>query len=319
MAENSKIQWTHHTFNPWRGCTKVSEGCAHCYAESMSARNPAVLGEWGPTGTRVVAAESYWREPAKWNRAAEAAGGRRRVFCASLADVFEDWPGTMSAADGAALFACNECGAWRTMERMCHGPSAHYPVTMDDARERLFKLIGATPYLDWLLLTKRPENVVRLTRRAIDPFYAPGGNGAAEPNGLDAAAFGDLYPNVWLGTSAENQRRLDERAPHLLRVPARVRFVSAEPLLGPLDLRRWLDPVRGVNWVIVGGESGAGARPFDPDWARVIVDQCQDAGVACFVKQMGQNPVGLTVRKKGGELDDIPADLRVREFPQVQS
>ena len=89
MAENSKIQWTHHTFNPWRGCTKVSEGCKHCYAETMSKRNLKVLGQWGPNGTRVVASESMWREPMKWDAAAKAAGERHRVFCASLADVFE--------------------------------------------------------------------------------------------------------------------------------------------------------------------------------------------------------------------------------------
>lgn len=95
MAKNTAIEWTHATFNPWRGCTKVSEACAHCYAETLSGRNPSVLGVWGPSGKRVVAAESYWREPVKWNKAAEKAGERRRVFCASLADVFEKWDGPM--------------------------------------------------------------------------------------------------------------------------------------------------------------------------------------------------------------------------------
>jgi protein gp37 len=123
MAEHTTIAWTDHTFNPWRGCTKVSPGCANCYAEIMSRRSPAVLGEWGPSGTRAVAAESGWRKPLRWDRKAAAAGTRRRVFCASLADVFEDRP---------------ELAA---------------------PRRRLFDLVRRTPHLDWLLLTKRPEKV----------------------------------------------------------------------------------------------------------------------------------------------------------------
>jgi protein gp37 len=130
MGANSKIQWTNHTFNPWRGCSKVSAGCQHCYAEAMSRRNPAVLGEWGPKGTRVVAAEAMWRQPLKWDRDAQAAGVRARVFCASLADVFED------RAD------------------------------LETPRHELLRLIDSTRSLDWLLLTKRPENVLRLIGQA---------------------------------------------------------------------------------------------------------------------------------------------------------
>lgn len=288
MAENSKIQWTTHTFNPWRGCTKVSEGCQHCYAEAMSGRNPAVLGEWGPTGTRVVAAEAMWREPPKWDREARMTGTRARVFCASLADVFEG-PETMPE------------------DTMMSTYPTRVPFLgnqqIAQARDRLFRLIDETPNLDWLLLTKRPQNVM--------PLY---GNWLHWTSTMRRRAV-EFPPNVWIGASAENQQRLEERAPHLLRIPARVRFISAEPLLGPLDLCPWLDRANGIGWVIVGGESGGGARPFDTDWARVIRDQCGDAGVPCFVKQLGQNPIGLTVRKKGGDLDDIPADLRVREFP----
>lgn len=272
MAADSKISWTHATFNPWRGCTKVSEGCERCYAERMSGRNHAVLGTWGLDGTRVVAAEAQWREPERWNREAAAAGERRRVFCASLADVFEG-PETMPEA-------------------------AREPVRA--ARVRLFHLIHRTPNLDWLLLTKRPENVRRFCDQPGRSWseYTPG--------------------NVWVGASAENQERLEERAPHLLAVPARVRFLSCEPLLGPLDLRPFVGPGH-VNWVIVGGESGPGARAFDPDWARIIIDQCRDAGVPAFVKQLGENVTdrpGLRLRNKGGDWDDLPPDLRVREFPQ---
>lgn len=266
MAEVSKIQWTHATFNPWRGCTKVSEGCAHCYAETLSGRNPAVLGEWGPDGTRVVAAASYWRGPATWNRDAQVAGERRRVFCASLADVFE---GSETIPSG-------------------------YLQVIADARARLFRLIDQTPHLDWLLLTKRPENVRRLWPDAQRRL------------------------NVWLGATAENQKRFDQRCGPLTdaRDLVGVTFLSVEPMLEAMDIRAGFGP-GGIGWVICGGESGAGSRPFDPHWARMLLDQCRDAGVPFFMKQTGANPVGLTVRKKGGELEDIPADLRVREFPEV--
>ena len=311
MAENSKIEWTHHTFNPWRGCEKVSPGCSHCYAETLSLRNPKTLGVWGRGGTRVIAAESYWRLPLKWDRDAAAAGERRRVFCASLADVFEGRP------------------------------------ELARPRARLWNLIEVTPHLDWLLLTKRPENF-----HAMLPWL----NGRR-----------DVQPNVWLGVSVEDQRRADERIPLLLRTPARVRFLSCEPLLGPVDLAAtgwWRcrgcggvgtpenevgmgrcggcgrelearDEV-GVDWVIVGGESGPGARPMRAEWARSLVRQCRDAGVACFVKQLGAGPVAdppaesgrhlrgdLGVRvlrlrdRKGGDPAEWPEDLRVRQFPEV--
>src|SRR5262249_10541241 len=117
--ENTRIAWTHHTLNPWRGCTKVSPGCTHCYAAELAKRNPAVLGRWGPGGPRVIASEAQWRNPLKWDRKAKAAGKRPRVFCASLADIFEARP------------------------------------ELESPRARLFDLIAATPNLDWLLLTKR--------------------------------------------------------------------------------------------------------------------------------------------------------------------
>jgi protein gp37 len=126
MAENSKIQWTHHTFNPWRGCARVSPGCFHCYAETLSKRNPKTLGTWGVDGTRVVASEAYWKQPLRWNKEAARLGERHRVFCASLADVGEDRPDLVAP------------------------------------RARLCDLILATDSLDWLLLTKRIKNIARL-------------------------------------------------------------------------------------------------------------------------------------------------------------
>lgn len=246
MAENSNIEWTNHTFNPWRGCTKVSPGCANCYAEKMSHRNPGTLGVWGDDGTRVIAAESYWRQPIKWNKAAEKAGERHRVFCASLADVFEDRP------------------------------------ELVEPRIRLFHLIDNTPNLDWLLLTKRPENIARMTPGIGDC-----------PDGCTPL----VRPNVWIGVSVEDQQRADERIPYLLSTPAAVRFLSVEPLLGAVKINPlFINPIQGtsqhgqrfIDWVIVGGESGHGARPMHPDWARSLRDQCQAAGVPFFFKQWGE-------------------------------
>lgn len=336
MAENSKIEWTHHTFNPWRGCAKVSDGCKHCYAETMSKRNPGTLGVWGPNGSRVVASEAQWRLPRKWNREAEAAGERRRVFCASLADVFEDWGGPVVDSQGHYLgLAGDEYKPWSgSIEN-----SPYRIVRMDDVRLRLFALIDATPNLDWLLLTKRPEN--------IRPMMDRLSNGTFERDWtLDWH-----MKNIWLGTSVENQAAADERIPHLLRVPAAVRFLSCEPLLGPVSL--WLPceyhaPVAdgppedcgacdgfgrsplseggsGLDWVIVGGESGPKARPCDVAWIRSMRDQCKAAGVACFIKQLGAKPNeatcgdATTIRLRGPKGDDWsewPESLRVREFPQ---
>lgn len=261
----TNIEWCDFTFNPWSGCTKVSAGCANCYAETLSGRNPAVLGVWGPKGARVVAAESQWKLPIKWNKAAFAACVRHRVFCASLADVFEG-PETVPA-------------------------DAVDKVTQ--ARKRLGQLILDTPNLDWLLLTKRPANILPVAR---DMWVR----------------FDDSYPlppNVWIGTTVENQLTADERIPHLLRVPAAVRFLSCEPLLGPVDLsgmtiakpgncHDWLSgmvtsgPLRHaregrIHWVIVGGESGTGARPMHPLWATSLRDQCVSARVPFFFKQFG--------------------------------
>jgi len=176
MAENTKIQWADHTLNPWRGCTKVAEGCKFCYADELSKRNPGTLGIWGDEGSRVVASETMWQEPVKWNKAAElnfyqacSLGDekeyvRPRVFCASLADVFEDWKGPMINSSGRQL--CWVGG--RMQPEHPDSASRFKPVTMDDVRARLFRLIDDTPHLDWLLLTKRPENIRRMW-----PAYFP--------------------------------------------------------------------------------------------------------------------------------------------------
>jgi protein gp37 len=230
MGKDSRIEWTHHTFNPWWGCVKVSAACDHCYAETWAKR----LGEdvWGPKSERRFFSDAHWKEPLRWNREAGETGERRRVFCASMADVFEN-----------------------RKDLIPH-------------RLRLFELIEQTPHLDWLLLTKR----IHLVRKQLPKGY-------------------ELPSNVWLGATVENQDAVDKRLDYLLEftTPA-VRFLSCEPLLGPIDVSRFLH--KGalgtrVDWVIAGGESGPGARPMDPLWPESLRKQCTSARVPFHFKQWG--------------------------------
>jgi protein gp37 len=249
MSANSKIEWTDHTFNPWMGCTKVSPACDHCYAE-VSTPSRTLGVEWGAGQPRRLTSEANWKEPLRWNAQHEKFfaehGRRQRVFCASLADVFD-----------------NEIDPqWRV---------------------NLFALIEQTPDLDWLLLTKRIGNVTKMVEQG--------------------QFFPSHWPNVWIGATICNQEEADRDIPKLLQVPAAVRFLSMEPLLGRVDLYRggWsflnaLRPPsgnklgwdRGLDWVIVGGESGPHARPMHPDWARSLRDQCAAAGVPFLFKQWGE-------------------------------
>lgn len=222
MARDSKIEWTHHTFNPWWGCTKVSAACKHCYAETWAKR----LGRdiWGAKAPRRFFTDHHWKEPLRWNLEAKQERRHRRVFCASMADVFEK------------------------------------RKELDPWREHLWALIEATPNLDWLLLTKRPHFV------------------------SDFAPWSAWPSNVWLGTTVETQRWAEKRIEKLTENGAVVRFLSCEPLLGPLDLRPWLSE---LDWIISGGESGPKARPMNPSWLRDLRDQCLDAQVAFHFKQWG--------------------------------
>jgi protein gp37 len=253
MGKETNIAWTDHTFNPWWGCVKVSPACEHCYAETFSKR----VGQsvWGPTAPRRFFKDKHWNEPLKWDEAAAAAGKKARVFCSSMADVCEDRPDLVAP------------------------------------RQRLMELIGKTPNLDWLLLTKRPENFIRLF-----PWNWP--------------------DNVWAMTTVEDQTWADRRLPELLKVPAKIIGVSYEPALGHIDFTLWYHknipgfyPKRGLDWVIFGGESGAGCRPPDLAWARSTRDQAKANDIAFFMKQIGGNP------NKKDQLDDFPDDLRIREFP----
>lgn len=310
MGENSGIQWTTHTFNPWVGCQRVSPGCTNCYAETYDRRVGGAVDptdgkkklRWGPQAPRVRTAPSNWKNPLKWDRAAAAAGERHRVFCSSLADVFEE------------------------REELVHW------------RADLFQLIASTPHLDWLLLTKRPQNIRRMLTETAKLIESPA---------LAAWHLHDVpMPNIWFGTTVEDQQRANERVPALLGVPARVRFLSCEPLLERVDLSKvpavseTVDsPLLKPDWIIIGGESGSKARPFDIEWARSLVRQARKAGAAPFVKQMGVRPFesGIAwqsvhgrddeylqpakrdlklVDSHGGDPAEWPEDLRVREFPK---
>jgi protein gp37 len=230
MGKNSSIEWTDHTFNPWWGCTKVSPGCENCYAETWARRVGANV--WGAKQERRFFTQKHWDEPLRWNADAESKKKRKRVFCASMADVFE------------------------------------LRSDLDSWRRKLWSLIDETPWLDWLLLTKRPQNIQK------------------------KVPWQNKWPsNVWLGTTVEDQKRADERIPILLQFPAKRRFLSCEPLLGKVDLSSWTKhrqkKLYPIDWVIAGGESGANARPMLPGWARTLRDQCSAVEIPFHFKQWG--------------------------------
>jgi protein gp37 len=271
MGRETAIEWMHHTFNPWHGCDAAP---------------------------RRFFGDNHWREPLRWDVEARAAGERRRVFCASMADVGEN------------------------------------RIDLDTHRARLFDVIRRTPHLDWLLLTKRPGTWQEVLLRAQE--HAKLGLATVPVAGstyewINYWLCGMPPANVWMGTTVEDQRRANERLPELNAIPAVERFVSAEPLLESVSFGAHLDASRtpdaagrpiaaGVSWVIVGGESGGGARPFDVAWARDIMAQCAFACVPVFVKQMGARPVGavldvVRLDRKGGDPSEWPPDLRVRQLP----
>lgn len=312
MAENSKIEWCHHTFNSWEGCEKVSAGCANCYAERRDKQYHS--GEhWGSNGTRKMMSESYWRQPLKWNRDAVIAGERPRVFCSSLADVFERRKDLIKV------------------------------------RIRLFDMIQKTSNLDWLLLTKRPQEVLPILTEARDlssecRFEDGHQKCVLTHRWLQDWLDGKPPENMWIGTTVENQEQADKRIPELLKIPAQMRFLSCEPLLGPVDLGyslmlhdspKWdgscpmhfagicpegLRCNPPIHWVITGGESGPNARPMDVGWLNSIRDQCLTAGVPVFIKQMGSDYAqrkGYT-DPKGGDWTEWAAEHRIRQFPNAK-
>jgi protein gp37 len=267
MAETTNIEWADATFNPWIGCQRVGPGCDHCYAavstaaRSTAARVGAPNGTLWDNGHRVRTSEAYWQHPIVWNKNAEASGVRRRVFCASLADVFDN----------------DVDPQWR---------------------HDLWELIARTPHLDWMLLTKRIGNVKGMlpVMDSTLPGYKPWNTRWP-------------WPNVWIGATVVNQQEADRDIPKLLATPAAVRFLSIEPMLGPIDLRMyWVsgevmenfcpdceerhegrcESDADIDWVIVGGESGYQARPMHPKWAIGIRNQCARNGVPFLFKQWGE-------------------------------
>jgi protein gp37 len=286
VGKGTKIEWAHHTFNPYWGCTEVGPECDQCYAREF-ADTRLKMGLWGANAPRRFFGDAHWNEPKKWNLAAEAANERHRVFCSSMADVMED------------------------------------RRDLDAQRDRLWKLIDATPYLDWLLLTKRPSKYATLT---------PWGSSGKWPR------------NVWAGCTAGTQKTANVLIPQLLSGArnARVKWVSAEPLLERVSYAPFLSTpeIGGVSWIVLGGESNAvrrRARPCNPDWIREAMMECAPLGASPFVKQLGSNvmlprcrdcadvgpicpgslmPCGGTVDTKGGNWAEWPPDMRVRRFPE---
>ena len=295
MAEYTAISWCDHTVNFWWGCEKVSPACANCYAEREDARwhirtyrqtgnwegfSEGVHGKgmhWGPDAPRLLRAERARQEAFRYQRRAVKEGRRFRVFTNSMSDFFED------------------------------------RSDLDAARLEALDVIRQTPNLDWLILTKRPESVLGLLSKADDDCFVGTGEQVRLDLGdwIHAWLIGAPPANVWLGTTAEDQERADQRIPALLQAPAAVRFLSCEPLLGPLSFRweSWAhkatgetyrqylerngridqyEALRKFDWVIVGGESGPKARPMHPDWVRLLRDQCAEAGVPFHFKQWGE-------------------------------
>lgn len=282
MSEQTPIEWCDHSFNTHWGCSKVSPGCDNCYAESLARRLlPTHTTLWQPNGERRLFGEEHWVGPLRWERRAAKTGRRERVFCASMADVFdnhEDLPAV---------------------------------------REMLWDLIRKTPHLDWLILTKRIGNA-----KAMLP-----------------ADWGAGYPNVQLGASIVNQAEADRDVIKLLMTPARIHFLSCEPLLGSIGLKelpippdallpqygtshgfrfnalqrdddRMFQPPAFLDWVIAGGESGHHAREMEWDWPRKLRAQCAEAGVAFFMKQLSQ-----ATRSWFKDFEAFPEDLQVRQYP----
>ena len=314
MSEKTEISWTDATFNPWWGCQKVSPACDHCYAERDAGRFAPGTVLWGVGSERRTFADKHWEGPAKWAK-------RAFVECPACG-----WRGMHTALNHEAGYhRCPTCrnDEWRParMRVFCASMAdvGEDRRDLDAPRLRLMALIEKTPWLDWLLLTKRPENMQRLFPWLRWPA------------------------NVWIGTTVEDQEQADKRIPHLLAIPAAVRFLSVEPMLGEVDLERvvyermtTIDALNGlqgfplphapgprVDWVIIGGESGPKARPFDLDECRILVADCADAGVPVFTKQMGERWARETgthhLDAHGGDPQHWPAGDWPREFPKPRA
>ena len=292
MSEKTNIEWTDHTFNPWIGCAKVSPGCVHCYADRQDNHRKWTPEGWGKGKPRKRTSAANWRQPLLWNQNAKKFPWKCPTCeCCITDDAYESDPCVeCSNCHKAYLVPRNRprvfCGS------LCDWLDGEVPI---EWLADLLALIHQTPNLDWQLLSKRPENWESRMLKCSVHLKAVRGD---MPTWLWdwRNAYGAPPPNVWIGVSVEDQARADERIPELLKIPAKVRFLSCEPLLGPLS--RFIKGTRAaghesqetrwVDWVICGGESGPQARPMHPDWARSLRDQCQAAKVPFFFKQWGE-------------------------------
>lgn len=310
--ENSHIEWTDHTFNPWIGCTKVSPGCAHCYAEARDIRFTGGI-HWGKGAPRQRTSESNWNEPRRWNR----------IYAESL----KAW--------------CDGVGVLDQKPRRPRVFSASLADWLDDEVDVVWfldflDLVRQCDNLNWLLLTKRPQNwSQRMTAAYVESFAR---HEAELSNWIRNWIDGSAPDNIWLGTTVENQAMADERIPKLTNIPAKIRFLSCEPLLGPVDLQypeslfpggpahccsgaecgcqgQPIDPplIYGINWVIAGGESGKEARPMHPDWARGIRLDCEGNHVPFLFKQWGEW-VGADRHRPGQDRGTISAADKTPEY-----
>jgi protein gp37 len=308
MSDQTKIEWADATWNPWEGCTKVSPGCAKCYAE---ARNHRFGNDnWGKGKPRRRTSAANWRKPVKWNAQVERQIAER-------------------CKDGESAIDDDPIQRPRIFPSLCDWMDGEVPVSW---LADFVKLMYRTPNLDWLLLTKRPERIRPMLEAVLDEEQYQ-------------VWFREMSPpcNIWMGTSVEDQERADERIPELLKIPAKVRFLSVEPLLEDVNLEDHLVNTvsNSIDWVIVGAESGPGARPCNVEWIHSVVRQCKGAHCPVFVKQLGARPItdnanlyewpegvkllahgqsaagariGLKHRK-GGDMQEWPKELRVRDFP----
>jgi protein gp37 len=315
MAENSLISWTDHTWNPWRGCTKVSPACANCYAEALSIRYG--LGEYKKGVPRIRTSEANWKKPYVWNK--------KPLICNKCQNAESD-------VNRSSNPICGNCGGEMHRARVFSlslGDWLDDEVPIEWLADML-KVIHDTPNLDWLLLTKRPENFQRrILHAGMEMMGYVDGQKSTLPEALPTvkdeiidgviswSKLESFPPNVWIGTTVENQEMADKRIPELLKIPAKVRFLSCEPLLDRVWIEDWffISSSMGerivastkIRWVIAGGESGEKRREMNMDWLRSLHDQCKMGGVAFWAKQDSGHRPGMRGR--------IPDELWVQEFP----
>lgn len=310
MGDKTKIQWTEATWNPIRGCSRVSKGCEHCYAEQVARRfsGPGqpyeglvrldvkgnAKAQWNGT---VRAVPEHLHDPMRWSKP-------RLVFVNSMSDLFHDALTEESIARVYAIMALAERHTFQVL-------------TKRSARMR--KLLNSEAF--WTTVARTAESMMHVSPKLAKAPTTWGGWVGVDA-WTSAMVKRRTLPNVLVGVSVEDQEAADERIPDLLTTSAALRWVSYEPALGPVHFREdWLP---GLDWIVVGGESGSGARPFDLAWARSTLRACVSAGVPCFVKQLGadardESGYALSLdHPKGGEPSEWPEDVRVRQFPEVR-